>query len=125
MSGASMIHDFAVTDKYVVFMDMPVRFSWLGVLMGEGLPFKWDASHNTRFGVMPRTGTSKDVKWFEIPSCFVFHIMNSFDQGDEVVIDAARYDQLWVEDSNDFFHPARLSRFSMNMKTGKYICLLS
>ncbi len=119
MSGASMIHDFAVTDNYVVFMDMPVRFSWLSVAMGEGLPFKWDDSHMTRFGVMPRTGTNADVKWFDIPACFVFHIMNSFEQGDEVVIDAARYDNLWVKNSHDFFHPAHLSRFSMNMKTGQ------
>jgi carotenoid cleavage dioxygenase-like enzyme len=119
MSGPSMIHDFAVTDNYVVFMDMPVRFSWLSVAMGSGLPFKWDNSVNTRFGVMPRTGTDKDVKWFDIPTCFIFHIMNSFEQGDEVVFDAARYDSLWVENSHDFFHPARLTRFSMNMKTGK------
>ncbi|WP_101757951.1 carotenoid oxygenase family protein [Oceanicoccus sp. KOV_DT_Chl] len=119
MSGPSMIHDFAVTKNYVVFMDMPVRFSWFSAVAGSGLPFKWDDGHVTRFGVMPRTGTDADVKWFDIPSCFIFHIMNSFEQGDEVVFDAARYDALWVKDSNDFFHPARLTRFSMNMKTGK------
>ncbi|MEP1596531.1 MAG: carotenoid oxygenase family protein, partial [Halieaceae bacterium] len=47
------------------------------------------------------------------------HIMNSFEQGDDVVVDAARYDKLWVKNSHDFFHPAHLSRFSMNMRTGK------
>jgi carotenoid cleavage dioxygenase len=68
---------------------------------------------------MPRTGTNADVKWFDVPACFIFHIMNSFEQGEDVVVDAARYDNLWVKNSHDFFHPARLSRFSMNMKTGK------
>jgi carotenoid cleavage dioxygenase-like enzyme len=119
LTGPSLIHDFAVTDKYVVFMEMQVRFSWFSAISGSGLPFKWDDNAPCRFGVMPRTGTDADVKWFDVPSCFVFHIMNSFDQGDEVVVDAARYDQLWVTSSHDFFHPARLSRFSMNMKTGK------
>ena len=119
LTGPSMIHDFAVTDNYAVFMEMPVRFSWFSAISGSGLPFKWDDSVTTRVGVMPRTGTNADVKWFEIPSCFVFHFMNSFEQGDEVVVDAARYDQLWVKNSHDFFHPARLSRFTMNMKTGK------
>jgi len=119
MSGPTMIHDFAVTDGYVVFMEMQVVFSWLSAISGSGLPFKWDDSAPCRFGVMPRTGTDADVKWFDIPSCFVFHIMNSFDRGDEVIVDAARYDHLWVKNSHDFFHPARLSRFSMNMKTGK------
>ena len=121
MSGASMIHDFAVTDNYVVFMDMPLRFSW-STLIKEGkggMPFRWSEKHSCRFGVMPRAGTNADIKWFDIPPCFIFHIMNSFDQDDDVVIDAARYDRLWVENSHDFFHPARLSRFRMNMKTGQ------
>ena len=119
MSGPSMVHDFAVTDEYVVFMEMQVVFSWFSAVSGSGLPFKWDDNAPCRFGVMPRTGTDADVKWFDVPSCFVFHIMNSFDRGDEVIVDAARYDHLWVKNSHDFFHPARLSRFSMNMKTGK------
>lgn len=118
MSGPSMIHDFAVTRDYVVFMEMQVRFSWLSAVTGSALPFKWDDNAPCRFGVMPRTGKDADVKWFDIPSCFVFHIMNSFQRGDTVVVDAARYDHLWVKNSHDFFHPARLSRFSMNMKTG-------
>ena len=115
----SMIHDFAVTDNYVVFMEMPVRFSWLSAVVGNGIPFKWDDDAPCRFGVMPRTGTNADVKWFDVPPCFVFHIMNSYEQGENVIVDAARYDKLWVKDSSDFFHPARLSRFAMNMKTGK------
>lgn len=119
LTGPSMIHDFAVTDNYVVFMEMQVRFSWLSAIAGSGLPFKWDDAAPCRFGVMPRTGNDADVKWFDVPSCFIFHIMNSFEQGDEVVVDAARYDHLWVKSSHDFFHPARLSRFAMNMKTGK------
>ncbi|MEZ5570839.1 MAG: carotenoid oxygenase family protein [Halioglobus sp.] len=119
MTGPSMVHDFAVTENYVVFMEMPVRFSWFMALSGSSLPFKWDADAPSRFGVMPRTGTNADVKWFDVPTCFIFHIMNSYEQGDEVIVDAARYDQLWVKDSSDFFHPARLSRFAMNMKTGK------
>ena len=119
ITGPSMIHDFAVTDNYVVFMEMQVRFSWMSAIAGSGLPFKWDDNAPCRFGVMPRTGTNADVKWFDIPSCFVFHIMNSFEQGDEVTVDAARYDHLWVKSSHDFFHPARLSRFTMNMKSGK------
>lgn len=119
MTGPSMVHDFAATKNYVVFMEMPVRFSWTSALTGSALPFKWDDDAPCRFGVMPRTGTDADVKWFDIPACFVFHIMNSFEQGDEVVVDAARYDNLWVKNSHDFFHPARLTRFSMNLSTGR------
>ena len=119
LTGPSMMHDFAVTENYVVFMEMQVRFSWFSALTGGALPFKWDEDAVCRFGVMPRTGTDGDVKWFDVPSCFVFHIMNSYQSGDEVIVDAARYDKLWVKNSHDFFHPAHLSRFSMNMQTGR------
>lgn len=119
MTGPSMVHDFAVTDNYVIFMELPVRFSWAMAISGSGLPFKWDDDAPSRFGVMPRNGTNAEVKWFDVPTCFIFHIMNSYEQGDDVIVDAARYDNLWVKNSHDFFHPAHLSRFSMNMKTGK------
>ena len=119
LTGPSMVHDFAATERYVVFMEMPVRFSWLAAISGSALPFKWDGNAPTRVGVMPRTGNDADIRWFDIPPCFVFHIMNSFERGDDVIVDAARYDQLWVKNSHDFFHPARLSRFTMNMRTGQ------
>jgi carotenoid cleavage dioxygenase len=119
MTGPSMVHDFAVTKDYVVFMEMPVRFSWFMALAGSGLPFKWDDDAPSRFGVMPRNGTNADVKWFDVPACFIFHIMNSYQHGDDVIVDAARYDHLWVKNSHDFFYPAYLSRFVLNMKAGK------
>ncbi len=117
-TGPSMMHDFAATENYVVFMEMPVRFSWLSAVMGSGLPFAWDNDAVCRFGVMPRTGNNSQIRWFDVPPCFIFHVMNSYERGNEVIVDAARYDQLWVENSHDFFHPARLSRFTLNLQTG-------
>ncbi|NQX87670.1 MAG: carotenoid oxygenase family protein [Halioglobus sp.] len=53
MTGPSMVHDFAATRKYVVFMEMPVRFSWRCAVSGSEMPFKWDHDAPCRFGVMP------------------------------------------------------------------------
>ena len=44
--------------------------------------------------------------------------MNAYERGDEIVLDAARYDALWVKGSGDFNHPAYLNRYSLNLKTG-------
>jgi carotenoid cleavage dioxygenase-like enzyme len=114
----TMMHDFAATENYVIFLQMPIAFSMFRAVTGDGLPFRWDDAVPTKFGVMPRTGTNADVKWFDVDPCFIFHNMNAFELGDEVVMDAARYDKLWVKDSHDFHHPSFLTRFSMNMKTG-------
>lgn len=114
----SMMHDFAATENYVIFMELPIIFSWWLAVTGDGLPFRWDDNAVCRFGVMPRTGASADVKWFDANPCFIFHTMNAFESGDKVVLDAARYEQLWVKDSHDFNHPAYLTRFEFDMKSG-------
>ncbi len=116
--GPAMMHDFAVTENYVIFMEMPIIFSMLLALSGDGLPFLWDDAAPCRFGVMPRNGGDADVRWFDVNPCFIFHTMNAFEQGDEIHLDASRYERLWVKDSHDFNHPAYLTRFSLNLKSG-------
>ena len=117
--GPAMMHDFAVTKDYVVFLETKVLFSWFQVITGDGLPFRWDDDAACRFGVMPRKGTNADVRWFDIPSCFIFHVMNSFQENQQIHVDAARYEKLWVKDSHDFNHPAHLSRFTLDLNSGK------
>jgi carotenoid cleavage dioxygenase-like enzyme len=114
----TMMHDFAVTENYVIFMEMPIVFSWWLAVTGDGLPFRWDDDAVCRFGVMPRTGTNADVQWFDVDPCFIFHTMNAYEDGDTVVLDAARYDSLWVKDSHDFGHPAYLTRFELDRNSG-------
>ena len=113
-----MMHDFAVTENYVIFMELPLVFSWWLAVTGDGLPFRWDHDAVCRFGIMPREGTNADVRWFETDPCFIFHTMNAFESGNKVVMDAARYDSLWVKDSHDFNHPAYLTRFEFDLDSG-------
>jgi carotenoid cleavage dioxygenase-like enzyme len=115
----TMMHDFAVTENYVIFMEMPIVFSWWLAVTGDGLPFRWDDDAVCRFGVMPRTGTNADVQWFDVDPCFIFHTMNAYEDGDTVVLDAARYESLWVKDSHDFGHPAYLTRFELDRSSGR------
>ena len=35
---------------------------------------------------MPRYGDADSVSWFEVETCCVFHIINTFEDGDEVSI---------------------------------------
>lgn len=117
-AGPALMHDFAITENHVIFLELPVVFSWFAMLKGGALPFVWDDKAPSRIGVMPKTGSSKDLKWFEIDPAFVFHTMNAYEQGDDVLLDVARYPQLWVKGSSDFDYPATLSRYTMGMKSG-------
>ncbi|MBY0421908.1 MAG: carotenoid oxygenase family protein, partial [Parvularculaceae bacterium] len=115
VGGPVMMHDFGVSRRHVVFMDLPVVFD-MGIAMTGGMPFQWSDSYPARLGVMPRDGAAKDIVWFDIPSCYVFHPMNAYDDGDAVVLDVARYEKLWIKGFN---HPARLHRFRLDLKTGQ------
>jgi carotenoid cleavage dioxygenase len=84
-----MMHDFAVSEHYSIFMDLPLVFDMQRALKGES-PLYFDRDLPARFGLLPRHGQGTDVRWFETPSCYVFHTLNAFEEGDEVVLDACR-----------------------------------
>jgi carotenoid cleavage dioxygenase len=84
-----MMHDFAVTPNYSVFMDLPETFSLERMLKGESA-VKFEPEHGARFGILPRHGKREDMKWFEVGVCFVFHTLNAWEEGDEVVLVASR-----------------------------------
>jgi len=89
----SMIHDFAVTDQHVVFILCPIVFS-IENAMSTGNLFAWEPDRGTRIGVMPRSGGSADVRWYDTDPCYVFHPMNAYAENGAIVLDVARYNAL-------------------------------
>ncbi|MEU0949415.1 carotenoid oxygenase family protein [Streptomyces canus] len=89
--GRTMMHDFAITRSYIIWMDLPVVFdpSQVG---HSGMPYQWDEKYGARLGVMPRTPGSTDVKWFDIDLCYVYHVGNAYEDAQgRIVLDAVRY----------------------------------
>lgn len=84
-----MMHDFAVTEHYSIFMDLPVGLSMAGIDRGEPM-MRFDAEAGSRFGILPRHGKHDEIKWFDSPSCYVFHTLNAYEDGDEIVLQACR-----------------------------------
>ena len=92
--GPTMMHDFGVTATRVVFMDLPVVLDL--TLLGKSMPLRWDPSYGARLGVMPRDGGNADVRWIEIPPCYVFHPLNAHDDGDRIVMDVVRHETMFA-----------------------------
>ncbi len=90
---ASMMHDFVMTSRHVIFMVLPATLR-LENVERTGSPIGWEPELGARIGVMPRGGSSADVVWFEIDPCFVFHPMNAWDDGGRVVTEVCRYPRL-------------------------------
>ncbi|MEO8181734.1 MAG: carotenoid oxygenase family protein [Deltaproteobacteria bacterium] len=86
----SMVHDFAVTDRFVVFPIFPVTMR-ASRLRSTGSPFGWEPDLGTHVAVLARTG-DPEMRWFVTDPAYAFHLMNGFDVADHVVLDLVRYD---------------------------------
>ncbi|MGW4484818.1 carotenoid oxygenase family protein [Amycolatopsis sp. NPDC004368] len=106
VTGAPMMHDFSLTERFVVFYDLPVTFAPdqkpVHVDVPDpvtahndrgmtAMPYRWNPDYPARIGVMPRAGGNADVRWFEVEPCYVFHPLNAYDDGDRLVLDVIRH----------------------------------
>ena len=85
-----IMHDFALTEKYVVLYDLPVTFSLDAAKAGR-FPYVWNPAHEARVGLLSREDSSRGTRWFPVEPCFVFHTLNAYDDGDRVCVDICRY----------------------------------
>jgi carotenoid cleavage dioxygenase len=114
--GPTMLHDFAITEHSVVFMDLPVVCD-PSLLIARTMPYRWSEDYGARLGIMPRGGGA-DVRWVEIEPCYVFHVLNASEpEPGRVVVDVARYPHLWRH-SRDAFEPTTLHRFTVDVAAG-------
>ncbi|MFC5219783.1 carotenoid oxygenase family protein [Streptomyces coerulescens] len=90
--GPTMMHDFAITEHHIVWLDLPVVFD-PELAGGGGMPYRWDDAYGARLGVMSRTPGSTDVRWYDVDPCYVFHVGNAHeDVHGRILLDAVRYD---------------------------------
>ncbi|VFQ75925.1 unnamed protein product [Cuscuta campestris] len=90
-----MMHDFAITENYAIFMDLPLYFRPKEMVKNKEFIFKFDNTKKARFGVLPRYAKNEMlIKWFELPNCFIFHNANAWEEGDEVVLITCRLENL-------------------------------
>ena len=122
-AGGPMIHDIAFTQKYVLVFDLPTVFNLEAAMAGSRLPYYWDHNYQARIGLLPREGTAEDVKWIDIDPCYIFHPMNAYDDGDEVVLDAARHEKMFDRERRGPSEgPPTLDRWRLNVVTGTHTC---
>lgn len=96
--GPSMIHDFAITQDYVVWLDLPVIFN---PREHSGIPYGWSDDYPARIGLMRRDGPVQ-VRWFEIEPGYILHLVNAFEDGrGRVVVEGPRLDRAgWFKSWN-------------------------
>jgi len=93
-----MIHDCALTARFVLILDLPVTFSMRALVGGAPLPYRWNPGHRARLGLLPREGRGGDVIWCDVDPAYVFHVANAYDLPDgRVILDVVAHDRMFAE----------------------------
>jgi carotenoid cleavage dioxygenase-like enzyme len=75
-------HDYFLTEKYVVFPDISMRFSQDGLLSQNGSCFWFDPDYKLRWGIIPRQFEKGDrIRWFQTskPGA-IWHVINGWEE---------------------------------------------
>ena len=87
------LHSFGISERHAVIIDHPYTINPLKLLFSNrGFidPFDWQPERGTKLWKLDRTsGTWTE---FRTEPLFCFHTVNTFDDGDDVVIDFIAYD---------------------------------
>jgi all-trans-8'-apo-beta-carotenal 15,15'-oxygenase len=96
MKSFSVFHDFAITENYYIFVAPPTGFDSLPFVLGQksaAASLTFDANKPSQIYIIPRDA-SKEVVTIDIPSNFVFHFGNAYEEGDKLVLDLAEADRM-------------------------------
>jgi len=107
------MHDFMITRDHAIFMDLPVVFDF----SNPAAPIRWDDNYGARIGIVPRMGTNDDIRWFEVDPCYVFHPLNAYVDGDQVICDVGRHASMW-KNSMDDGEPSYMHRWTFDLASG-------
>jgi carotenoid cleavage dioxygenase-like enzyme len=89
---ASMVHDFVVTENHLLFPVLPITGSMARAMSGRP-PYAWEPEKGAYVGVMKRKGSASDIVWFRAENCYVFHVMNAWEDGDRIIADVMQCDE--------------------------------
>lgn len=124
-----MIHDFAITENYVILPDLPMEVRPDLCIKGKFI-LQFDTTKPSRYGIMKRNCLNPaQVQWFELPNHYVFHFVNAWEETNdkgEAIIKMFGMTQISINLDFEEEHPflagkqaPKLSRFIFNLTTGE------
>ena len=120
----TMMHDFAITEHYSLFFDHPLKYRLEKISEG-GIPISWEPEAGTRIGVLERRAEGADIRWYTLPPFYFFHVGNAYEDGDSIVVTAARQARTTFAGAGrvdaaaaDEYNSPRLHEWRLDLRTG-------
>lgn len=129
LPGNRLPHDMAITEHYSILHDHPV-FHDEGARAAGRHKVVFNSEMPSRLGVIPRRGDAASIRWFEFTGAFIYHVVNAWEEDDEIVMVACRYMPARQSDGSfddartakmitRLMMDARLWQYRMNLTTGE------
>jgi all-trans-8'-apo-beta-carotenal 15,15'-oxygenase len=96
-AGFAFLHDFAITPNWAVFLQNAIDFNPLPYLLGQcgaAQCLKSRPGGQAKFWLIPRdcgAFAGQPPRILDVPSGFVFHHLNAWEEGEMVVVDSIHY----------------------------------
>ena len=79
-----MIHDFLITEDYLVLVICPAAFD-LSLAAKGASPLAWEPDRGVKIAVIPRRGQAEKVRWVTADSFWCWHYANAWQDNGEIV----------------------------------------
>lgn len=116
----TMLHDCAITDRYVILPGSSAVTSHERLEQGR-IHWGWDSSAPSYYGIIPRGGDAHSIRWFRGPERSIVHTANAWSDGRTLCLDLPMADgNTWpffpdVHGSPFRMHPNTLRRLSFDL----------
>ena len=84
-----MVHDLALTEKYVVVFDFPLTVRPARMILEDKFPVEYEPKNGARIGLVPRLQGGVEggkTKWFEVDAGVVLHAAHAVERDDGTVV---------------------------------------
>ena len=89
LPGARLPHSMAFTPNYSILMDLPMF--WDPELLDKDIhKVSFYPEMQSRFGILDRMASGEAIRWFDADPCYIYHIINSWEEKNEVILDVCR-----------------------------------
>ncbi|MFW5966439.1 MAG: carotenoid oxygenase family protein [Persicimonas sp.] len=100
LPGPRQPHDMAITENYSILMDLSL-FADPEALAKGRYRVEFHEEIPSRFGIIPRYGGGDEIEWFDAEPCYLYHVVNAWEEDGEVVMIGCRAKNPQPESAED------------------------
>ncbi len=112
-SHSSMMHDFVLTENYLVFFDCPAIFD-LNAMKTGGNMLSWKPELGVKIILVHRKTDA--LISIETETFFVYHFANAFEKDNHIIVDYVRHEKLFLGSNSEPKRQPNLYRAHINIQ---------